>query len=375
MRSIRIGSLFGIPVLVHPAWFALFALTTLILATDVYPNALEGGSTAGHVALAVVSSVLFFASIILHELGHSLVARLYQIPVRSITLFLFGGVAHITRDAARPSAELLMALAGPLVSFAIAAACFGSLWAMGGGGSEPQHVMLLWVGAMNGLLGAFNLLPAFPMDGGRVFHSLLWLITGNRYRASMVAGWTGRLFAWSMMALGALALLGHVVWVFDRFGGVWFIFIGLFLEGAARQSLFYARLAETLDRYRAGDLMVPNPPVVDGQMSIGALARGALDLNPRLCYFIEDEGRLAGLLGAHQMHEVPEALWDMTPAVSAMVPSARLRATSPGQPIADVLGEMENAGLLHMPVVDDGRVVGVISRDRIFGVLRQAGIL
>ncbi len=375
MRTIQVGSLFGIPVLVHPAWFALFALTTLILATDVYPSTIEGGSPAVHIALAAASSVLFFASIILHELAHSLVARAYRIPVRSITLFLFGGVAQITRDAARPTAELLMSLAGPLMSFAVAGACIAVWWALGGGSSEPQQVMLLWVGAMNGLLGAFNLLPAFPMDGGRVFRSLLWLVTGSYYRASMVAGWTGRLFAWAMIALGALALIGYDVWVIDRFGGAWFILVGLFLEGAARQALLYTRLMETLGRYRAGDLMVPDPPVVDGQMSVGALARGALELNPRLCYFIEEEGRLAGILGAHQMQEVPEPLWDMTPAARAMVPSARLRAANPGQPIADVMVEMESAGLMHMPVVTDGRVVGVISLDRIFGVLRQAGIL
>lgn len=374
MRSIRIGSLFGIPVLVHPAWFVLFGLTTFILATDVYPEALEGGSTGSHIALAAASSVLFFASIILHELAHSLVARIYRIPVKSITLFLFGGVAQITRDAARPSGELLMALAGPLMSFAIAAACLGAWWASGGGSTEEQQVMLLWIGAMNGLLGAFNLLPAFPMDGGRVFRSLLWMATGSYYRASMIAGWTGRLFAWLMIALGALALLGHNVWIFDRFGGAWFILIGLFLEGAAKQSLLYTRLMETLGRYKAGDLMSADPPVVDGQMSVGALARGALELNPKLCYFIEEEGRLAGLLGAHQMLEIPEPLWDVTSATQAMVPSARLRATSPGQPIADVLVEMESEGLLHMPVVADGRVIGVISLDRIFGVLRQAGI-
>lgn len=374
MRSIRIGSLFGIPVLVHPAWFVLFGLTTFILATDVYPEALEGGSAGSHIAMAAASSVLFFASIILHELAHSLVARIYRIPVKSITLFLFGGVAQITRDAARPSGELLMALAGPLMSFAIAAACLGAWWASGGGSTEEQQVMLLWIGAMNGLLGAFNLLPAFPMDGGRVFRSLLWMATGSYYRASMIAGWTGRLFAWLMIALGALALLGYNVWIFDRFGGAWFILIGLFLEGAAKQSLLYTRLMETLGRYKAGDLMSADPPVVDGQMSVGALARGALELNPKLCYFIEEEGRLAGLLGAHQMLEIPEPLWDVTSATQAMVPSARLRATSPGQPIADVLVEMESEGLLHMPVVADGRVIGVISLDRIFGVLRQAGI-
>ena len=153
------------------------------------------------------------------------------------------------------------------------------------------------------------------------------------------------------------------------------ILIGLFLENAARQSLAQNRFVEALGKYRAGDLMVSNPPVVEGNVSVAALARGVLELNPRVCYFVERDGKLAGIISAYQMRAVPEAMWDATTAAQAMVPSERLHATSPDDRASDVLMAMETEELLHMPVVSDGRVVGVISRDRLISVLRQSGLV
>ncbi|HEY4669344.1 MAG TPA: site-2 protease family protein [Tepidiformaceae bacterium] len=376
MRHIRLGALFGIPILIHPLWFIIFGLTTLILAREVYPSALEDDGTATHVTLALASAVLFFASILLHELAHSLVARVYAIPVKSITLFLFGGVAQITRDATKPLNELLMALAGPATSMLLALAFF-AIWALTGGATDrPLEVMLIWLGLMNGVLAVFNMLPAFPMDGGRVFRSAVWLVSGSYHRATSVAAWTGRGFAWAMMTLGFLWLLGFDTYVTGTpVNGGWMILIGLFLENAARQSLAQNRFVEALGKYRAGDLMVSNPPVVEGNVSVAALARGVLELNPRVCYFVERDGKLAGIISAYQMRAVPEAMWDATTAAQAMVPSERLHATSPDDRASDVLMAMETEELLHMPVVSDGRVVGVISRDRLISVLRQSGLV
>jgi len=376
MRHIRLGALFGIPILIHPLWFVIFGLTTYILATEVYPSALVDNGTATHVVLAVASALLFFASILLHELAHSLVARIYAIPVKSITLFLFGGVAQITREATKPLNELLMALAGPATSLLLALLFFGAWQLTGGGTHRPFEVMLIWLGLMNGVLAVFNMLPAFPMDGGRVFRSAVWLVSGSYHRATSVAAWTGRGFGWAMMGIGFVWLIGLETFITGTpINGAWLILIGLFLENAARQGLAQNRFVEALGKYRAGDLMVSDPPVVDGTVSIGALARGVLELNPRVCYFVESEGKLAGIISAYQMRQVPEAMWDATTAAQAMVPSARLRATSPDERASDVLIEMETEELQHMPVVADGRVVGVISRDRLVGVLRQAGLL
>lgn len=376
LRTFRVGSLAGIPILISPSWFLLFGLTTWLLATQFYPDALENADRWTHYAMAGASVVLFFASIIVHELAHSLVARAYRIPVRSITLFILGGVAQITREAAKPLHELLMAAAGPLASFALSALFFGTWFALGANDHRPVDYVLVWLALMNAILGVFNLLPAFPMDGGRVFRSIAWMLTGNYDRATALAAWTGRAFAFAGVGLGLAAVLGRdVLLAQDPAGGAWLIFLGLFLENAARKSLEQNRLVRELRLYRAEDLMHRNPPVVEGTQTVGALARGVIDINPKVCYFVQDHGALAGILSGYEMREVPLQLWDSVTARQAMVPTAELRATARERLVSDVLVEMETEDLFHMPVVEDGRVIGVLARDRILGVLRQAGLI
>jgi Zn-dependent protease len=376
MRNIKLVSLLGIPLYVNPSWFFIFGLTTWLLAFRVFPDILEGRGQATYIAMAVMSAIAFFASIVLHELAHSVVARAYRIPVRSITLFLFGGVAHITREATRPLAEILMAAAGPLTSLALGALFLGGWYVTGAETEQALPITVFWLGWMNIILGVFNLVPAFPMDGGRVFRSTIWLISGSYDRATSVAGWTGRGFAWLLIGAGALAIAGvEMMGELNAFNGLWFVLIGLFLENGARQSLLQNRYLNALREYDAGDLMVADPPVVDLDISVASLARGVLELNPRICYFVEEQGSLAGIVSAYQMRAIPEALWDETTAGQAMVPKAQLRATRPDRPVSEVLIEMEQEDLLHMAVVTDGRVIGVIGRDRILGVLRQAGLL
>lgn len=376
LRTFRIGSLAGIPILVSPSWFVLFGLTTWLLATQIYPDALEGASRWTHYAMAASSVILFFASIIIHELAHSLVARAYKIPVRSITLFILGGVAQITREAAKPLHELLMAAAGPLTSFALSFAFFGAWFALGARDDRPIDYVLVWLVLMNAILGVFNMLPAFPMDGGRVFRALAWLVTGNYNRATSIAAWTGRGFAFAGIGAGVAAIFGRDVVIADSpASGAWLVFLGVFLENAARKSLDQNRLVKELRLYRAEDIMQRDPPVIDGGQSVGSLARGVIDINPRVTYMVEDHGALAGLITGYQLRQVPEKDWDSTSARQAMVPSATLRAAAREQLVSDVLIEMETEDLLHMPVVENGRVIGIVARDRILGLLRQAGLL
>jgi len=376
LRTIQIGKLAGIPVLISPSWFLLFGLSTWLLATQFYPDALETASTATHILMAAASVVLFFVSIVLHELAHSLVARAYKIPVRSITLFLLGGVAQITREAARPLQELLMAAAGPATSLALGGVFFGIWYLLGQQDSRPIDYVLVWLALMNIILAVFNMLPAFPMDGGRVFRSLAWMVTRDYARATSIAAWTGRAFGWTGVALGAMAIAGFDTWLVRGWlNGAWMIFLGLFLENAARRSLLQNRFILELRNYKAEDLMQPEPPVVEAERTVGSLARGVIELNPRVCYFVQDKGALAGIISGYELREVPETLWDSVTARQAMVPTAELRATAREQLVSDVLLEMETSDLFHMPVVDNGRVVGVVARDRILNVLRQAGLL
>lgn len=376
MKNIRLGSLLGIPILVNPSWFLLLGLVTWLLAAQIFPSSLRDASAVTYFAMAVVSVLLFFSSIVLHELAHSVVAKAYRIPVKSITLFIFGGVAHITREAKRPGAELLMAAAGPITSLLLGFAFLGLWWVLGANDHRPIDHVLFWLALTNGALAVFNMIPAFPMDGGRVFRSLVWLISRNFYSSTLVAAWTGRGIAWLGMGAGILAVMGtNVVIASNPIGGVWLILIGLFLENAARQSLLQTKVVRTLERYRASDLMLPDPPVVPRDTTIERLARGVLDLNPRVCYFVEDQGRLAGIISSYQMVEVPRPAWETTTAGQAMVPADRLLPVDPERLASDVLLDMENHDATHFPVVRDGRVIGVIGRDRILTVLRQAGFL
>ena len=200
--------------------------------------------------------------------------------------------------------------------------------------------------------------------------------SGNYLRATAVAGWTGRGFGWVMIGAGVLTLIGFDLRVVaDPTSGAWLVLLGFFLENSARQGLTQSRLVGVLGKYSAKDLMNADPPVVDGAISVASLARGVLEINPRVCYFVEEDGRLAGILSAYQMRAVPEPLWDRTTAAEAMAPRARLHSTPPEKLASELLLEMETDDLTHMPVVQDGRVVGVVGRDRILGVLRQAGLL
>ncbi|MCK9519390.1 MAG: site-2 protease family protein, partial [Dehalococcoidia bacterium] len=271
MRNIRIGTLLGIPILINPSWFVLLGLTTWLLAAEVFPAYLEDASAGTYFVMAIASVLLFFASIVLHELAHSAVAKAYRIPVRSITLFVFGGVAHITQEAKRPLNELLMAGAGPLTSLVLGFAFLGVWWGLGAEGDRAIDSVLIWLAVTNVALAIFNLIPAFPMDGGRIFRSVVWLVSKDYNRATSVAGWTGRAFAWGFIAIGFLAVLNVPVYVArPGLSAFWLVFIGLFLESAARRSLVQNRYVQALDKYNAGELMVPDPPVIDRDMTVGA---------------------------------------------------------------------------------------------------------
>ena len=364
--SIPILRVAGIQLRIHITFLLLIAWIAFAYYT-------QGGSSAA--VGGVLFILLLFTCVVLHEFGHALAGKAFGINTPDITLLPIGGVARLERIPDEPVQELVIAAAGPAVTALIAVGAF-----IGGGSwdyppsTETSIPDLLFT--MNIVLLLFNLLPAFPMDGGRIFRSIAWMVTGNYDRATQIAAWTGRAFAFSGVGVGLMAVSGrHTFIAHDAASGAWLIFVALFLENAARRSLDQNRLVRELRLYRAEDLMHRDPPLAEVSQSVGSLARGVIDINPRVCYFVQDEGKLAGILSGDEMRRVPEAQWDAVTARQAMVPSARLRAAAREQLISDVLLEMEIEDLLHMPVVENGRVVGVVARERIVGLLRQAGLL
>ena len=360
--SLKLGSIFGVPIGLNFSWFLTFGFIILILAVRVYPDIFPDSSTWIYWLMAVVSGVLFFASILVHEMAHSLIAKAYGIPVKGITLFIFGGVSQITREAARPLAEFIMAFAGPATSVLLAG-LFGLLWWLTGGAEDqPLAVILQWLWLMNLFLGAFNMAPGFPMDGGRILRSILWGVTGNYRRSTRWASRVGQLMAYTLMAVGFAGIMRLLPW-FDPIGSVWLIVLGMFLEGAARQSWRQVRVIEFLRAFHARDVMTAELPTGEASASIAEV----LITNPAVGrsggVFVVEGGRVVGLIQADAINGLRHNRWPTTRAGELMTPTSRVRIIGPEEDVASILQTMEAEDLSCLPVVEAGRLLGFVSRE------------
>ena len=359
--GIRIGEVFGIPIYLHPSWFIIFLLITLSLRTQ-FTSQHPGWSPAQHWALGIITSVLFFASVVLHELSHSVVALSYRIPVKSITLFVFGGVSRIERDASNAKQEFNIAIAGP-VSSLILAGCFwlvSHYWH----GNEMVTSAAMWLAGINLLLGLFNLVPGFPLDGGRILRGITWGITGNFEKATRIASNVGRIFAYFMILVGVWeALNGN--WV----GGLWTAFIGWFLLSAAQESIAQVTIRNTFTGVRAEDIMTRDIPTVPRDISLEEYLQEVLRTGRR-CHIVTGAGRPVGLVTLHAVRNVPRDEWGVTSIQAAMLPLDKLHAAAPDEPALGVLERMQSEDINQMPVISDGQIVGMIGRDTILRALQ-----
>jgi Zn-dependent protease/CBS domain-containing protein len=363
----------GIPIQVNVSWFITLAFVTSILALQIYPEIIPEGSRyrddkAVHWAMALASGVVFFASILVHELAHSVVARKQGIPVRGITLFIFGGVAQITSEAKRPLHEFLMAIVGPLTSIALGGLFFAAWWLLGSAEDRPVPLVLEWLFFMNVIVGIFNLAPGFPMDGGRVVRSILWGISGNFYGATRWATLLGRGLGYGLMALGTVALLRAFDFM-DPWSGVWFLVLGIFLEGSARQSWVQAQALDTLARYRAEDLMTRDLETVDRRASL-AMLRDRGGRRRRFMLFVANEDdQVLGVVTEKELHAIPPERRGFSTAEETMVRAEVAPTASPSDDAAKLLQRMEAEGVWHLPVVLEDRVVGVVSKESLLRII------
>ncbi|MFC2057252.1 site-2 protease family protein [Chloroflexota bacterium] len=258
-KTFNLGKLFGIQFRLHFTWFIIFILVTVSL---VYPNYAQWS----YWGIGIVTSLLLFASVVAHELAHSLVGRANGIPIKSITLFIFGGVAQMTKEATRPGAELKMAVAGPICSLVIGG-LFGLLWWLIPNKAAPVADMIRWLAVINGILAAFNLIPGFPLDGGRVFRSLLWRFTGNYSRSTRIATRVGQGLGYSFILGGILIIFLHpfdLTW----FDGIWIAFIGWFLGSAASASYRQICWQEALHSFTVSEIIPPDSPTVPSDIEV-----------------------------------------------------------------------------------------------------------
>jgi len=360
--GIKIGRVFGIPIYLHLSWILIFGLITYSLVDEFgarYPQ----WSSRQLWSLGVLTSLLFFGSVLFHELSHSVVARHYRIPVASITLFFFGGIASITRDPERPGQEFLMAAAGPASSYVLA----GAFWllALATPADSMPNVLANWLAGTNALLATFNLLPGFPLDGGRVFRSIVWGITKNYSRSTRIASRVGQAIAYAMMAFGlymAFALHSSV-------NGVWFVFLGWFLLTAARQSYQQVEAQGALQGLRAADVMTSEMPTVGRDLSLDEYSR-EVSRTGRRAHMVVSDGKLAGLMRVEILQAVPREDWPSTSVQAVMIPREKLPWTAPDEPVLSVLERMRSANVDQLAVIREDNVVGLVTRDSILRVVQ-----
>ena len=359
--GIRIGQIFGIPIYLHPSWFIIFLLITVSLRTQ-FTSQHPSWTPAQHWTLGIITSVLFFASVVFHELSHSVVALSYRIPVKSITLLVFGGVSTIERDASSAKQEFNIAISGPLSSLFLA----GCFWLVGhyGHGNEMVASASMWLYGINLLLGLFNLVPGFPLDGGRVLRAITWGITGDFAKATRIASNAGRVIAYLMILVGVWeALNGN--WV----GGLWTAFIGWFLLSAAQETLAQTTLRSTFTGVRAEDIMTRDIPTVARDISLEEYVQEVLRTGRR-CHIVTGAGRPVGLVTLHAVRSIPREEWGSTSIQAAMLPLSQIHSAAPDEPTLGVLERMQKEDINQMPVISDGQIVGMIDRDSILRALR-----
>lgn len=360
--SIRVTTIRGIEIGVHYSWFIIFFLITLSLTTR-FASAHPHWTLAEHYTVGIGTSLLFFASILLHELAHSFVALARGIPVRAITLFVFGGVAQMGREPDRPMTEFQIAIAGPLAS-ALLAGGFGLLSMVTEGRQEHVSALAGWLSSINLVLAVFNLVPGFPLDGGRVLRAILWHVTGNLSKATRIAAGAGQTAGYVFIFFGI-----WTAFTAQWFSGLWLAFIGWFLLSAAQASVFQVSVRSALSGLTAGDIMTRDCPTIAGRMDVAALVETQVLRSGRRCFLVADGDRLQGLVTLHHVKAVPRDQWDRTPVETIMLPLSRLRTVDVGTRLIEVLTLMEQEDINQVPVTRQDRLVGMITRDHLLRVL------
>ena len=360
--SIRIGTVYGIPIAIHPSWLVVFGLVAWQLATAELPGALPGWSTTTYWVAGLATSLLAFASVLVHELGHSWVASRNGIPIRSITLFIFGGVASIAQEPSSPAVELRIAIAGPATSFGLAFV-FHQLGRVATG-VAVLSVPAVWLGGLNLTVALFNCLPGFPLDGGRVLRAAVWRRTGDLQRATRAAAIAGEGIGLGLMGLGMIAVLA------GNLGGLWPILIGWFLQTAASASLAQSHLGGVLRGVTVEQVMtrdcarVPRALPLDRLVEEEVLARG------HRCFFVASDGHLDGLLTLHEVRAVPRASWANVTAAEVMRASRDLVTARPEDDLLTTMQRMDDAGVAQLPVVSGGALLGMVSREQLVHYVR-----
>ena len=366
-KQIPLFRLFGFSVKIDLSWIVIAVLVTWSLAVGLFPQFFEGFSTATYWYMGIAGAVGLFASIVVHEFAHSLVARQHGMEMRGITLFIFGGVAEMPDEPTDPKTEFLVAIIGPITSIAIAGIAYGITFVGRGAGWPEQITAVTWYLALiNGLLAAFNMLPAFPLDGGRVLRSILWKFQGSLRRATRITSQIGSGFGFALIGLGLLSVLyGNLI------GGIWWFLLGMFLRGAAQMSYQQLLIRRMLEGEKVSDVMRPNVETVPSAVSLHDFVEEYVYKHHFKMFPVVDDGHLRGCITTRQVKEVPREQWGRRTVGEVAQSCDADNTIGPTTDAAKALAKMNSSQASRLLVAEGDRLVGIISLKDLMGLISR----
>jgi Zn-dependent protease len=362
-HNIPVGRVLGIPIGLDYSWFVIFGLLTWMLAGSYYPAEFKNWPPLMYWLVGAATALMLFVSVLLHELGHSVVALRYKIPVRSITLFLFGGVAQIGAEPPSAIADFLIAIAGPLVSLVLAI-IFYTMEPLAAA-IEPLLGLVKYLAYINVALVLFNLIPGYPLDGGRVFRAIVWAITKNMSRATLIAANVGRLFALIFIFVGVWQMFSG-----NLGGGLWIAFIGWFLEKAASAQVQQVTFQGLMAGHSVSQAMNSHCAAVAADTSLQKLVDEHILGGGQRCFLVHRGEDTVGLMTLHRIKEVSRSEWSATSAAQVMIPLDQLKSVGPDSGLWAALQEMDRDGVNQLPITRDHTVIGMLSREDVITFLR-----
>lgn len=366
-QAIPLGRVLGIPLGLDYSWFLIFGLITWSLAAGYFPAQYPGWPVDVYWMTGLATALLFFVSVVLHELGHAVIARRFGVPVKSITLFVFGGVAQLGQEPPGAGAEFWIAIAGPVVSGALAGA-FGL--ARSAAPTPPLLALTSYLGSINGLLALFNLIPGYPLDGGRVLRAVVWEVTHSLRRATQIVSAVGRFIAYLFIAYGIWQIVsGRLI------NGLWIVFIGWFLETAAASSGRQVAIHDLLMGHSVRDLIARDYPTVSPDLALDTVIHDHILATGWHTLPVVQDGRFLGLLTLDEIKAVRRAEWPTTRVRNVMTPRDRVPTVTPDTDLAAAVDALGAGTADVLPVIESNSFVGAVSRHRVVAFLQAQAVL
>ncbi|MCL6471828.1 MAG: site-2 protease family protein [Firmicutes bacterium] len=352
--GIRLGRIYGIEISLDYSWFLIFAIITFALSFSLFPQLIPGLTPVAYIAIGIVTSLLFFGSVLFHELMHSVIAIRNGIKIEGIRLMIFGGVSRITEEPPTPGIEFKMAVAGPLSSIGLGvifiAIYLGLRQVVG-----PVGIAAFWLGYVNIILGVFNLLPGFPLDGGRVLRSAIWYFTGSLVRSTSIAAAVGRGIAYAMIFIG---IIGPFIGVFTL---IWFVLLGWYLLRAAQAEYQEVVYHEALEGVKVGEIMTENPETVSPEITIEEMVRDHFARHNWVAYPVVKNEQVMGMITIHSIENLPREDWVSTRVGDVMRPASSRIIIAPEADVFSILPKLVTQAEGRMLVVKDGRLAGILT--------------